>query len=183
MVLLREEPGRVVELDEVGSQSRAPLPISSASSRRAVSSSSSPSPRACPRAARAAPLADRLARLAHHPDRARRRTGRTVTAPGWLDDLARGLPPVVVAEGVDPHRRRCGPARSPRCRSARSPSGLPRRPNARPARAPRRALSRAPRTVTVSSGWWLRSVPLAMFSTGRPAAISALASLPPPVAT
>ena len=36
-------------------------------------------------------------------------------------------------------------------------------------------------SVTDSSGWWLRSVPLATFSTGRPAAMNAFASLPPPV--
>ena len=36
-------------------------------------------------------------------------------------------------------------------------------------------------TVTPSSGWWLRSVPLARFTQWKPAASSALASDPPPV--
>src|ERR671915_533513 len=120
-------------------------------------------------------LVDRLARLAdeeqalavegHHGHRAR--VGH---------DLAIGLLAVVVAEAVDPDRR-----------DPSLPDGLA----ANPLEAHRAASSTIDRvtssicssasTVTDSVGSWLRSVPFATFSTGRPAEMRALASLPPPV--
>src|SRR5204863_2016121 len=99
-----------------------------------------------------------------------------------LDDLALGLLAVVVAEAVDAdlgdttlegglavdalerHQATAAPA-----------AAVPTI-----ARVTSSMVSSAS-TVTASSGWWLRSVPFARFSTGRPAAMRALASLPPPV--
>ena len=74
---------------------------------------------ACRRAARAAPLADHLARLAHQPDPLAVE-GQHHRRARVLDHLALHHLAVVVAEPLDRARCRCGPSRSPRCRLARS---------------------------------------------------------------
>src|SRR5262245_52782199 len=126
----------------------------------------------------------RLARLSHevdllavvgdHPHRA------------WvLDDLPLGLRAVVIAEAVDPDLG--DPA---------LPDHLPADPLHQSSSVVCAALSAACLTsdtvtssivssacmVTDSSGWWLRSVPFARFTTGNPAGTKTLASLPLAVA-
>src|SRR5919109_1339125 len=96
--------------------------------------------------------------------------------PGVGDDLAFGLLAVVVAEAVDPDG---GDPALPRGLAADALEGHALA--ATSASVTSSIVSRAS-TVTDSSGWWLLSVPFAMFTTGRPAATKALASLPPPVA-
>src|SRR5919109_1135501 len=96
--------------------------------------------------------------------------------PGVGDDLAFGLLAVVVAEAVDPDG---GNPPLPRGLAA---DALERHALAATSASVTSSIVSSASTVTDSSGWWLRSVPFAMFTTGRPAATKALASLPPPVA-
>ena len=158
--------------------SRAPSSaISSLSSRCAVSSGLSPSSSSFPAgSSRSAASPHRLARLAHQDDVlavVREHRHRA----GVLDDLAFGLLAVVVAEAVD------ADLRDPTLpgRAAAGALEAHRRPASVTIASVTSSIVSSASSVTDSSGWWLRSVPFARLTTGRPDVISALASLPPPV--
>src|SRR3954447_23495410 len=122
--------------------------------------------------------ADRLARLAHEVDAlavVRHDPDRALVA----HDLARDLLPVLVSEGLRAHREDLALV------LRLAVDRLEARGHVAASSSSARATSSMPSsaaTETRSVGSWLRSVPLARFTQGRPMASSALASEPPPVA-
>ena len=141
------------------------------------------------------------ARVAPAPRRPRLRLTWTTSKPPEPSPRSRacGVDDDLVADLDRARPASCRPRPGGARRRPRPSAGRPRRPcrgaaSARPAhssasrRAPRsprrRRASRSSRgAATLSCGVWLASVPLASSTQSKPRAISAFASLPPPVAT
>ena len=155
---------------------RAPLPTSSASSRlRGLERALALLVELARRQLQQGRLVDGLARLADE-QQALAVVGHDRDGARVRDHLALGLLAVRIPEPVHPHRS-----------DPPLPDGLAAEPleaHLAPAATIARVRSSvfsSASTVTDSSGWWLCWVPFARLTMGSPAAISALASLPPPV--
>ena len=175
VALLVDEPGRGVEGDEVPPGARALADLLGELALGGLERALALLVELAGRQLQQGRLVDGLARLADQ-QQALAVVGHDRDGARVRDHLALGLLPVLVAEPVHPHR--CDPP---------LPDGLaadPLEAHLAPAAtiaSVRSSIFSSASTVTDSSGWWLRWVPLARLTMGSPAAIRAFASLPPPV--